>query len=322
MSNVINVAESVNTTTMDVVEKKPRVSSLAAKYSNYIQFGYFLVKSIQDSSTDSLTTTQLLEQLHLYDSVENQQIFVQQYLDQSKDIKKTINKLVKDHKKAAIKAAKPVKEPKVKAESTRGRKKKVVQIIHNNKNDFVTKLVNAANNISTIEGSTIEGSTIEPETLVESSQTISTTETKTKKMKKNAIIEPVSESSQNVSTTEPKNKKMKKNAIIEPVSESSQNVSTTATTETKQSKKTKDSLSANVTERKSKKINNKPDVIIPVSTTPILLEDEPEEDDLEVEPFSLNGLDYLKDDNNTIYSIQSHEPIGLFDPINLSISLF
>ena len=296
MSNVINVAESVNTTTMDVVEKKPRVSSLAAKYSNYIQFGYFLVKSIQDSSTDSLTTTQLLEQLHLYDSVENQQIFVQQYLDQSKDIKKTINKLVKDHKKAAIKAAKPVKEPKVKAESTRGRKKKVVQIIHNNKNDFVTKLVNAANNISTIEGSTIEGSTIEPETLVESSQTISTTETKTKKMKKNAIIEPVSESSQNVSTT--------------------------ATTETKQSKKTKDSLSANVTERKSKKINNKPDVIIPVSTTPILLEDEPEEDDLEVEPFSLNGLDYLKDDNNTIYSIQSHEPIGLFDPINLSISLF
>jgi cell wall-associated NlpC family hydrolase len=105
-----------NTVTLNnstvAVEKKMRKPSLPAKFNKFIQFGYFFLQ--QYNAMDGVTPideTAFLDKLHLFDTVDNQQNFVQKFFDQSKDINKSIKKLVANKKKADAKAVKLANKP-------------------------------------------------------------------------------------------------------------------------------------------------------------------------------------------------------------------
>ena len=110
--------------TAEIKEKKPRTPTLPAKFGKFIQFGYWLIQSFKDEdgnfSVDS--EDEFIEAIHLFDSVDAQQEFVQDFFDESKELAKNIRKLILDKKraeakaaKAAAKAAAPPKAPKEKA---------------------------------------------------------------------------------------------------------------------------------------------------------------------------------------------------------------
>jgi len=111
----------VNVTT-EIKEKKPRTPTLPAKFGKFIQFGYWLIQSFKDEEGNFSVDNEdeFIEAIHLYDSVDAQQEFVQDFFDESKDIAKNIRKMILDKKRAEAKAAKaaekaatkPPKEPK------------------------------------------------------------------------------------------------------------------------------------------------------------------------------------------------------------------
>jgi len=128
MSASTPVSESVSAqvnVTAEIKEKKPRTPTLPAKFGKFIQFGYWLIQSFKDEDGNFAVDNEaeFIEAIHLYDSVDAQQEFVQDFFDDSKDVAKEIRKLILDKKraqakeakaaaKAAEKAAAPPKEPK------------------------------------------------------------------------------------------------------------------------------------------------------------------------------------------------------------------
>ena len=94
-------------------EKKPRTPTLLAKYSKFIHFSFFLLQQLKDENGNIALQSEdvFLEKIHLFDTVENQQAFVQGFLDDSKDIGKTIRKMNVDKKRAEAKAAKAAAKP-------------------------------------------------------------------------------------------------------------------------------------------------------------------------------------------------------------------
>jgi hypothetical protein len=127
--------------------KKPRAPTLPAKYNKFLQFGYYLMQSLKDAegNINVNSTDHFIEQIHLFDSLDNQKNFVQEFFDQTKDINKAIRKLNADKKKASVKAAKLASKMASKpAKPTKPAKK-------NNKNTssddtFVSDIVSLATN--------------------------------------------------------------------------------------------------------------------------------------------------------------------------------
>ena len=104
-------------------EKKVRMpTSLPAKYGKFIQFGYFLMnklnsigESVEDEDTPPLVDEQVfLAKLMVFESLENQQAFVQEFFDSSKEINQGLRKMVQLRKREIAKADKPKKEKKEK----------------------------------------------------------------------------------------------------------------------------------------------------------------------------------------------------------------
>jgi len=94
--------------TADEKIKKVRAPTLPAKFAKFIQFGFWFMKKVNSDGATLLNIDEdiFLQQIHLFDQVQLQQAFVQEFFDQSKDNLKTIRSIIKDRSKAAIKAAK------------------------------------------------------------------------------------------------------------------------------------------------------------------------------------------------------------------------
>jgi len=87
---------AVNTPTQSPVAKKTRTPVLSEKLSKFIQFGYFVMSQMPDS--ESFTKDEFMENLRMFAPVEDQDSFVQGFLDGKKDIKKNMNKMLRDKK--------------------------------------------------------------------------------------------------------------------------------------------------------------------------------------------------------------------------------
>ena len=88
--------------------KKPRAPTLPAKFAKFIQFGFWFMKKVNGDGATLLNIDEdaFLQQIHLFDTVDLQQTFVQEFFDQSKDNLKTIRSIIKDRNKTFAKAAK------------------------------------------------------------------------------------------------------------------------------------------------------------------------------------------------------------------------
>ena len=95
------------------VEKKVRQHlSLPAKYSKFIEFGYYLLNKIsfdfiQDSNNEAVVfnEVEMLNKLNLLDPIDVQQQLVQEYFDTSKQIHKDLRDIVRKQQREAKKLA-------------------------------------------------------------------------------------------------------------------------------------------------------------------------------------------------------------------------
>ena len=96
-----------------IAEKKKREPGLPAKFGKFLQFGVYLAESLKDTEGNITINSydEFINKLNLFDTVDNQASFVQKFFDQSKDINKSIKKMVINKKKADAKAAKIAAKP-------------------------------------------------------------------------------------------------------------------------------------------------------------------------------------------------------------------
>jgi hypothetical protein len=122
-----------------VTDKKSRKPALSAKFNKFLQFGYYLAQSLKDSEGNLAINSvdDLIMRLHLFDTVDNQQSFVQGFFDQSKDINKSIRKIIADKKKADAKAFKLANKP--------PKNNKNKNFLSNNLDPLVSDIVSLAN---------------------------------------------------------------------------------------------------------------------------------------------------------------------------------
>lgn len=90
--------------------KKARAPSLAAKYNKYIQFSFYMIramnaKCLENNEEVFMDEEKFFEKAHVFDTVENQQSFVSEFLE-NKGIAKEMRGHIADQKKAAKAAEK------------------------------------------------------------------------------------------------------------------------------------------------------------------------------------------------------------------------
>ena len=111
------MSATVSTPVIAVVEKKVRVpTTLPAKYGKFIQFGYYLMNKLNacdgDEDTPPLIDEQVfLNKMRIFEPLEDQQAFVEEFLDSSKQINDELRKLMLQRKREIAKASKAADKP-------------------------------------------------------------------------------------------------------------------------------------------------------------------------------------------------------------------
>jgi len=336
-ASIANVSASavpiVQNVTTEIKEKKPRKPTLPAKFGKFIQFGYWLIQSFKDDdgnfSVDS--EDEFIEAIHLYDSVDAQQEFVQDFFDDSKALAKNIRKMILDKTRAEAKAAKaaekaatkPPKAPKAPKEKVvKEPKEKVVKepkekVVKEPKEKVVKepkeKVVKEPKEKVVKEPK--EKAVKEPkEKVVKERKEKAVKEPKTDKGAKVPVVseQVVVEDTvlQPVVADKPKKGKAKKNAVDDQfVSEVVSLANAVVTSNDTKPKR-----------KYNKKSNNDHDNLTQTLTHSLTLpetvtvtEPEPEpEPELSVSVFDFQGKQFLIDDHNRVFDFHSHLLVGTF----------
>jgi len=173
-------------------DKKPRAPTLPAKFSKFIQFGYwFLQKLNQDSDAPAIDEALFIEKIHLYSSVDEQKDFIQGFFDDSKTVNKDVRLLVKQHTKDIAKAAKAdAKASKAADKPKKERKPRAKKVKDDSPEDaFVNEMVQLANGADANAKAPKEVKT--KEVKIKEPKEVKTKEVKTKEVKiKEQVNEP------------------------------------------------------------------------------------------------------------------------------------
>jgi hypothetical protein len=299
----------------DAKPKKERAPRLPAKFGKFIEFGFYFVQFYNQSIAQANDGRTPIDQdaLHLalqvFGSVNDQQSFVQGFFDNSKDVKKHIREVVKKFNKANAPATRkprakksdsnspsdstPSESKEDKPKAKRGRKPAAVAA--NGNPDIVAEIVAIA-----------QGNAVPPPPTPASKPPKLTA-----KQKKEAAASTPAESTPAESTPAESDAPKKKPA----------------------SKKKADSVPpppATPAESKKKASSAKKTKEVPPPATPATPavtvqdvnsdDDDDDEEPLQVSILSLNGKQFLIDDNKTVYDIESQEPIGTFNTATQSIN--
>jgi len=353
-SNIHIVNDNADAIIAPVDNKKPRKQSLPAKFAKFIQFAFYLCNHINSTNPGAIDKDAFLQSIQLFAAVDDQQSFVQGFFDNAKGVNADIRSLLTARTRAAAKAAKDaLKTPKIKKTKTntttttdattdatdattdatkpakKSKKSKKTPVV----NDFVNDIVQLAlGNDSSLDEAPLDHDIAHtanpPDNVVleiiqnepePEPQPTTTTNATTNAMP--AMIgggggggggEPVS-----LTDTKTKTKQPKEKVVKEPkeklVKEKLVKEKIVKEPKEKQPKQPKEKL---VKETKEKQPKQKKDK----TPTPVLSDNDDDEAELEVEPFSLNGVEYLLDDrNNNLYDAISHSCIGTLSLDRLSI---
>lgn len=303
------------------VEKKVRMpTSLPAKYGKFIQFGYFLMnklnsigESVEDGEVPPPVVDEqvFLDKLMVFEPLENQQAFVEEFFKSSKEINQGLRKMVQIRKRELAKASsqkKPKKEkkekkPKKESEGEGEPKEKKVR------------------------GKKAKQPTTEDQLVNELVQLATTEEPVSDKSKKDAATAAVAELIAEIPPIAPKIVK-KKVVVPDTTNEPLANEPVSSQKKEKKEKVVKEKKEKVVKEKKEKVVEKK-------VTTPILPPTPPknnhnhnhnhdnqddDDDELQVTPFEHNSIQYLIDDDLTIYDLTTQLPIGNF--INHTFTLY
>ena len=309
---------SANTQTNTVIvaqEKKEKKPTLSAKYSKFLIFGYGFVKSLEaQGALNAEGVEAAFAELKLMSSVEEQTQLYENLLDQSKESGKTMRKFITLRNKPpkAPRAKKPRAKknateptaaatetppaaaaavtppaPKVKAP----RVKKAALVENDTEFDLIGQIVAAAN-------------------------TVEAAPTKTKE-EKEADKKAAKEAKEAKKITDKAAKDAEKLAAKE--AKEAQKVTDKAA-KAATAKEAKEAKAATAKEAKEAKVAAKA-----VGTTANIPEEEVEEEVVEDEEIHttevvIDGKPYLVDEENNVYSVDTHEPIGTFNADTQTIS--
>jgi hypothetical protein len=312
VANTPVMEQEIVTTGTPVLEDYIKAkTNLAAKYAKFIQFGYFLLTKINSGLDTPLIDENLLfNSIHLFNTIDNQEAFVNEFLTSSKEINKTLRKTVVQHKK---KLAKDNLPPKVKKER-KPRVKPVVEVDESNppvekkgkgkkakvvtqEDDLVNSLVQLAINGRETEVPPTTPSLLTQPIVVPPSEPVTLPPTEPVTIPSTEPVTVPSTEPVTVPPTEPvkKTKKPKENK------EEKKEVKKEEKKEVKKEEKKKGKKEEIKEEKKEE------------------TKEDSNDDQLEVSVFVYDDKQYLIDDNNDVYDFDSHDKIGTFSNGTLSL---
>lgn len=283
------------TTPIQVTEKKARKPTLSAKYSKFMVFGYNFVQSLRAS--DILNDEGLenaYAQLKMFDTVDTQSEFYEQFLSQSGESGRVMRKFIiqrnkppKAPRKPRAKKAAATTEPTTTETTTtttepakekkprKPRTKKTTEVVQDTQNDVISEIVAAAN-ADPLENIAVE--TTEPAV-------------KEKKARK------------------PRAKKTTEKKATEP-----------ATTPEKKSTEPVKTPEKKAPRAPKKKAEKKVETHVEV-TPPFVESEELEEEEIVTQEIVIGGETYLIDGDNNLYSTQTHLEVGTYNQDTKEFSL-
>ena len=341
LDNVVLSDLPVDTTVVEVPKTKKPV--LPAKLGKFLVFGYAFVCDLQASGA---LTEDLVERaydlLRVFASVEEQTLYYQNFLDQSTATAKVLRKFVavrskppkplKNKKNTAADGADGAATPR----ASKPRAKKSVRVVSDAANDLIGQIVAAANSDLPLDTTVTEGTGTEvkakkpraprkPKAVVPVAAdpiplAQSATAAEEEPVVSNEVVtEPV------VDAAEPavEVKAKKPRAPRKPKTTTATAAETVAVTEEAKPKKPR-------APRKSK-TDIAPEIAPAVETvveplaveppsvrpsTPILTEEEDDDGSINATEFIYNGVQYLIDDEYNVYSNDTQEIVGVYDPVS------
>ena len=300
---------ALNNTVLNSTEQTPvrvKKPTLSAYDFKLMEFGYGLVRSLESNgilSADGVESA--FSELKLMSSVDEQTVFYENCIAQSSNTGKLMKKFIALRNKPP---SKPRTKKSVYPADKKPRSKKSARVENDSENDLVNQLVSAANaveNIPITDNISAEISTTSNEPKVTESKTLSTKEAK-------ALAAKEAKDAKALAAKEAKDAK----ALA---AKEAKDAKALAAKEAKDAKAlaAKESKS---TSKKVKKTKVEEEVVVKEVVVVEEVKDEEyededeEEEEIHTREFSLNGKDYLIDEQDIIYSIETHESIGLYDP--------
>ena len=277
------------------VEEKPKTktSVLSAKYDKFRVFGYWFLNAMKNKEVinDDMYTT-LVSHLRVYDTVETQSEFYEDFLSSLKDNSKELKKEIRVHNKPKKEKKEKVVDPDA-PKKKRGRKKKVVEDETSAEEKAVAEIVAAAQMHQPLEK-------VEPNV-----------EEKVEEKVQPKVEEKVEEKPKKKMTRKPKK-------TATPVVSDSDD-ETTASEKVEPKKKT--------TKKSPKKVEEAPVVVQPVQelTVEAIKEEDDDDDEESIETTIVlqEGVEYLhcaKD--NKVYDRNTFDEIGYFSTEVNQVFLF
>jgi len=295
---------SANTQTNTIVatqEKKEKKPTLSAKYSKFLVFGYGFVKSLESQGVISAEGVETaFAELKLMSSVEEQTQLYESFLAQSKETSKVMRKFVALRNKPpkAPKAPRAKKTAK-KSESSdadekKPRAKKTSRVENDSENDLVSQIVTAANTVDTAPGKSKEEKEAEK------------------------VAAKAAKEAEKVAAKEAKEaEKVAAKAAKEAEKVAAKEAKEAAAKEAKAAK----AAAAKAAKAASKKNTKAVEAPAPEAVeAPTQVEETEEEEEIHTQEIVIGGKSYLLDEENNVYSVDTHEQIGTFNAENQTIS--
>lgn len=277
--------------------------TLPAKYSKFIDFGYYLLNKItldfiQDANNESVVLNEqmLLNKLHLLDPIDMQQQLVQQFFDESKDIHKNIRDVVKTQKKIINKENK-VKKPRA------PRVKKVKDTDNTDTEDVPKPVKEKKTRVKKNKTASSEDALVdELVNLAVGKPTSPTTPSLTDK-KADAIVAV----NAHIATIPP----LVGKPTVSPTTPSlSSDVVEEKPIKEKKEKPVKEKKEKPVKEKKEKPVKEKKEKTDKLPSPLPHNNDDDDEEELNVSVFIYDAVNYLIDDKNNVYDFNTHLPIA------------
>ena len=284
---------SANTQTNTVVatqEKKEKKPTLSAKYSKFLVFGYGFVKSLESQgvlNAEGVETA--FAELKLMSSVEEQTQLYESFLAQSKETGKVMRKFVALRNKPP----KAPKAPRAKKSDAAGaekkpRAKKTSRVENDSENDLVSQIVTAANTVDAAPA-----------------------KSKEEKEAEKVAAKAAKEAEKVAAKAAKEAEKVAAKAAKEAAAKEAKEAKAAAAKEAKAAK----AAAAKETKAASKK--NTKAVEAP---TQVEEEEEEEEEEIHTQEIVIGSKSYLLDEENNVYSVDTHEQIGTFNAETQTIS--
>jgi hypothetical protein len=341
LDNVVLSDLPVDTTVVEVPKTKKPV--LPAKLGKFLVFGYAFVCDLQASGALAEDLVErAYDHLRVFASVEEQTLYYQNFLDQSTATAKVLRKFValrskppkplKNKKNTAADGADGAATPR----ASKPRAKKSVRVVSDAANDLIGQIVAAANSDLPLDTTVTEGTGTEvkpkkpraprkPKTVVAVAAAVAETATPEEPVVSNEVVtEPVVDAATEVKAKKPRAPRKPKTTTVaaETVASDTEPVAVADEAKPKKSRAPRKSKTdtAPATEIPAVETVVEPLAVEPPSvrpSTPILPEEEDDDDgSINATEFIYNGVQYLIDDEFNVYSNDTQEIVGLYDPVS------